>query len=58
MTAALVEQQPGDEEAGEDEEDVDADAAAGEPGRAGVEEHDRQHREAADAVQRGGSCLR
>jgi hypothetical protein len=39
----LVHQQPGDQEAGDDEEDVDADEPPGQPGHARVREHDGQH---------------
>ena len=40
----------GDEEARDDEEDVDAEVAAGEGGHAGMEEDDRQHRHGTEAV--------
>ncbi len=43
-TVDLAEQQPGDEEAGDDEEDVDADVAAGEEREPGVAEQDGDDR--------------
>ena len=46
----LVEQKAGDEEAGDDEEDVDADVAAGEERDAGVAEQDRADRDRAHAL--------
>src|SRR3712207_9464779 len=52
----LVEEQAGDEEPGQHEEDVDADTATGEPRGVGVEHEDRQHGEAAHAVEGGESA--
>ena len=46
----LAPQQPGDEEAGDDEEDVDADIAAGGARQARVVQDDRQHRDGAQTL--------
>ena len=40
--APLAQQQPGDDESGDDEEDVHPDEAAGEARQTGVVEHDQQ----------------
>ena len=61
----LPQEQPGDHEARDDEEDVDADVAAVESGQTGVEEHDEHHGHrtqaldvgAEPAVTRCGACL-
>ena len=50
---ALADQQGGDQEAADDEEDINAEEAAGEPGFVGVEDDDGEHGEGADAVERG-----
>ncbi len=47
----LAQQQGGDQEAGEHEEDVDPEEAAGQHGRGEVEDQDADDRERADAVQ-------
>ena len=49
----LAEHHVGDEEAGQDEEEVQHDEAAGRPGHAGVEEDDDDDRERAQAVELG-----
>ena len=50
---ALAHEQPGDEEAGQHEEHVDADEAAGESGYARVEEHHEEDRHASQAFDVG-----
>ena len=47
----LAEEQRGDEEARNDKEDVDAEIAAGQPGRAQVEHQDGNDCERSDAIQ-------
>ena len=70
----LAPEQPGDEEAGDDEEDVHTDVAAGDTGYARVVQDDRDHRDGAQALDvrakshprcaaaplggRGGGCCR
>ena len=49
----LAEQQPGDQEPGEHEEHVDTDEATGEPGDPGVEQHDDDHGDGAQALDVG-----
>ncbi len=49
---ALLEQQGRDEEAGEGEEDADAEKAAGRPAEAGVEQQDTRDRQPSQAVER------
>ena len=46
----LAQQVVGDQEAGDDEEDVDPDVATGEPGDAGVREHHGEHRDRPHAL--------
>ena len=53
VAAPLQHQQRGDQEAAEDEEGVDAEEAAGEPGLVEVEHHDRGHGERPEPVERG-----
>ena len=48
--ADLAPEQAGDQEAGDDEEDVDADEAAGGTGYARVVEHDGKHRDGAQPL--------
>ena len=50
---ALLEQQPGDQEAAEHEEDVDAQEAALGPGHVGVEQHHGRHGERPEPVELG-----
>jgi hypothetical protein len=56
----LPQQQSGDQEAGQHEEHVDADEAAGEPRQAGMEDEDEQDGDAPQTLQvrteRVGSC--
>jgi hypothetical protein len=47
----VVDEQTGDEEAGQHEEDVDAEEAAAEPGRADVEGDDGEYRDGTDPVE-------
>ena len=49
----LLDQEAGDEEARDDEEDIDADVAAGEARHAGVEGEDHQHRDGPEALHIG-----
>src|SRR5262249_35844272 len=49
----LVDQQAGDQETGDDEEDVDADESAREPRHAGVEGDDDRHRNGPQAIDVG-----
>ena len=51
--APLTDEQSGDQEAGEDEEDVYPDVAAAQPVVGGVEDEDEKHGEPAQPVQRG-----
>ena len=52
----LAQQQPGDEEARDDEEDVDADIAAGEEGQARVAEEDGADRDGAHSLDIGAEA--
>ena len=53
MAPPLLGEQRGDEEAGQDEEDVHAEEAAGSPADVAVVEHHGDHRQGAKSVERG-----
>ena len=53
----LAEQEPGDQEAGDDEEDVDADVAAGEEGDARVAEQDGDDRDGSQPLDVGAEAV-
>ncbi len=53
----LAQEEPGDEEAADDEEDVDADEAAGHPGQAGVKQDDDEDGQPAQALDVGAKSV-